>query len=150
MFLSPGARATSVQTSRRGTLHDARPGLTQSAASSAPPLPFFAAVTTARASMKSALLFLAGRAAGHGILTSPAPRTGAGLQGGTVIKLTSFNNARSVANEGCGGTLNNDPGFDQNVNEPENVYTPGQSLGVQWDITIPVSYTHLRAHETDS
>ena len=70
--------------------------------------------------------------AGHAVLTRPEPRLGTGLPGqGT--KLTPASDAKKVADRGCGGTDNADPGIVQ----PEVVYINGSTIAVQWSLTIP-------------
>jgi len=68
----------------------------------------------------------------HAVLTSPAPRPASGMQG-TGAKLQPFASALSLANGGCGGTTNGDPG----VRVPTQAFTPGQAITVTWDLTIP-------------
>eukprot|EP00966_Prymnesium_polylepis_P211532 4898484-Prymnesium_polylepis.1 len=46
---------------------------------------------------------------GHAVLTSPAPRSASGMQG-TGTKLPPFADAALLANGGCGGSANGDPG----------------------------------------
>ena len=70
--------------------------------------------------------------AGHAMQTSPAVRPG--LQGPPAgAKIQPFDTARATANAGCGGTLNRDPGLQQ----PTQAFTPGATVTVNWDLTIP-------------
>ena len=77
-----------------------------------------------------ALLCLAGGVDGHAILTAPTPRPN---QVGTGIKLQPFASAQQIANAGCGGVTNRDPG----VQTPVQAYTPGAPIQVSWQLTIP-------------
>ena len=67
----------------------------------------------------------------HAVLTEPVPRPNLELEPG--VKLQPFSAARTLANSGCGGTANSDPG----VRIPTRAYQPGQPLLVQWKLTIP-------------
>lgn len=51
-------------------------------------------------------------------------------------QLTPFSSAKSVADGGCGGAANNDPGVSLII-PPENVFTAGTSVPVRWRLTIP-------------
>jgi len=70
-------------------------------------------------------------------MTAPGvPRTMANAPTGA--KLTSFGDARSVADSGCGGQSNGDPGISRQLMEAANVaYKPGVLVTVGWDLTIP-------------
>ena len=81
---------------------------------------FLAAVFVARASVDA-----------HAILTSPVPR--AGTNTGTGIKLQPFADARTIANSGCGGISNKDPG----TTVPTTTYQSGATIEVEWKLTIP-------------
>ena len=48
-------------------------------------------------------------------------------------KLQPFANARALANAGCGGVENRDPG----VQRPTQTFRPGDTVEVQWSLTIP-------------
>ena len=78
------------------------------------------------------LLFLP-LASGHAILTSPTPRAGTNI--GTGVKLQPFSEAATLANQGCGGSANSDPGVTHQTTPP-TVFTPGQGINVQWTLTI--------------
>ena len=67
----------------------------------------------------------------HGILTTPAPRTGQDVSPG--VKLTAFAAAKTVADTSCGGAANNDPG----VQIPTVAFVPGATTTVGWQLTIP-------------
>jgi len=67
---------------------------------------------------------------GHAILVRPTPRPN---QVGTGNKLQPFGDARNVANRGCGGAANADPG----VQIPKTAYRPGEVVAVEWQLTIP-------------
>ena len=79
------------------------------------------------------LLFLP-LASGHAILTSPTPRAGTNIWTG--VKLQPFSEAATLANQGCGGSANSDPGVTHQTTPP-TVFTPGQGINVQWTLTIP-------------
>jgi len=81
---------------------------------------FLAAVFVARASVDA-----------HAILSSPIPR--AGTNTGTGIKLQPFADARTIANSGCGGISNKDPG----TTVPTTTYQSGATIEVEWKLTIP-------------
>jgi len=49
------------------------------------------------------------------------------------MKLTPFGDALSLANGGCGGSRNGDPG----VTVPTQSFAPGQTVTVSWSLTIP-------------
>jgi len=66
----------------------------------------------------------------HAYLKQPTPRSSIADPG---IGLPGFVNARSVANEGCGGAENADPG----IQRPKTVYRPGQDVLVQWKLAVP-------------
>jgi len=68
---------------------------------------------------------------GHAILSSPAPRPN--LDASPGVKLQPFASAKTLADAGCGGTANSDPG----VQRPTQAYTPGAQLAVSWQLTIP-------------
>ena len=89
-----------------------------------------------------ALLSLATHAAGHGIMVAPGdPRVMGGLPAG--VKLVPFEQAREVADAGCGGLENGDPGISLIKMEAANVaYQPDTLVTVSWELTIP--------HETDN
>ena len=70
-------------------------------------------------------------AAGHGILISPPARPNQDEPIGA--KLQPFANAKTVADVGCGGTANSDPG----VQRPTVAFTPGSTIEVDWQLTIP-------------
>ena len=78
-----------------------------------------------------ALLLVIARASSHAILTAPAPRPNLDISPG--IKLQPFANAKTIADAGCGGIQNNDPG----VQTPTIAYTPGVPVQVSWQLTIP-------------
>merc|ERR1719230_1102396 len=67
---------------------------------------------------------------GHAILTSPTPRPN---QVGSGIKLQPFASAKIVADAGCGGIANQDPG----VQIPQVAFLPGAAVPVSWQYTIP-------------
>ena len=77
------------------------------------------------------LLLLGARVDGHAIMTKPAPRPGTNT--GTGIKLQPFDEARTIANSGCGGRNNNDPG----TTTPLQTYRAGATVEVEWKLTIP-------------
>ena len=68
---------------------------------------------------------------GHAVMTLPAPREG--TQDGYGIKLSPFSDASNIANQGCGGIANRDPG----VQTPVQTYAAGATVQVQWKLTIP-------------
>lgn len=85
------------------------------------------------------LLCLAASVSGHAILeaigTNQYPQR-PGISGGTAgvgTKLTPFAQAASIANNGCGGPLNSDPG----VQQPTLAFSPGDSIQLSWKMTIP-------------
>lgn len=82
---------------------------------------------------------LLGAVAGHAVLTIPTARTHAG--GALGLKLTPADDAESVANQGCGGAPNGDPG----IQEPSSVLQAGSTAGVAWDVTIPHESSNLNA-----
>ena len=69
--------------------------------------------------------------AGHAILTIPEGQQSFIAPQG--VKLQPFNDARKVANRGCGGQ----EGGLGNVRIPQQVFIPGQPIQVQWQLTIP-------------
>ncbi len=69
---------------------------------------------------------------GHGVMYDPQPRNAVGMQG-TGAKLTPFGAALDLANNGCGGAANGDPG----VGRPTIAYRTGQQITVRWELTIP-------------
>jgi len=75
---------------------------------------------------------------GHAVLTSPAPRSASGMQG-TGTKLPPFADAALLANGGCGGSANGDPG----VQTPTVAFTPGAAVTVSWTLTIPHSADNI-------
>jgi len=77
------------------------------------------------------LLLRLGSVRPHAILTQPQARPGQATGVGT--KLTPFANAKTIADSGCGGSINNDPG----VQVPTQVFTPGATVTVSWQLTIP-------------
>ena len=77
------------------------------------------------------LALLAERAAAHAILTTPAPRPNLNIAPG--VKLQPFAQAKALADAGCGGLQNKDPG----VQRPTIAYTPGSPVQVSWQLTIP-------------
>ena len=74
---------------------------------------------------------LVDRASAHAIMTAPAPRPNLDVSPG--VKLQPFANAKTIADAGCGGLQNNDPG----VQTPAIAYTPGVPVQVSWQLTIP-------------
>ena len=69
---------------------------------------------------------------GHAVLVRPPGRPVGALPGqGT--KLTPFNDARFTANRGCGAP-DNPIG---NVQQPTLAFTPGASIPIEWELTIP-------------
>jgi len=79
-----------------------------------------------------ALAALVARTDGHAVLDRPPARP-LGLPTG--IKLTPFTEARSSANEGCGGPTNG--GINNVIAQPTAVFQPGEQIGVEWLVTIP-------------
>ena len=80
------------------------------------------------------LACLASPVTGHAILINPIPRTGTD-GGGQGNKLQPFGDAR---NANCGGANNGDePPFNAALRQPTVASTPGSSIGVQWELTIP-------------
>lgn len=73
---------------------------------------------------------LTAKVAAHAIMTNPEPRPNIVAPG---VKLQPFNNARQLANSGCGGIPNADPG----VQLPKLAFTPGARVQVDWQLTIP-------------
>ena len=76
---------------------------------------------------------------GHAIMYSPTPRSNVffGPPGSDLTsdgtKIPDFAMARFYANQGCGGSANQDPG----VEVPERAYLPGATIEVKWKLTIP-------------
>ena len=76
---------------------------------------------------------------GHAIMYSPTPRSNVffGPPGSDATsdgtKIPDFAMARFYANQGCGGSANQDPG----VELPERAYSPGETIEVKWKLTIP-------------
>jgi len=66
---------------------------------------------------------------GIGILVSPVPRPGSGG-----VLLPPFSNARSIANQGCGGSANSDIG----VTIPTQAFVQGSQLNVTWQLDLPL------------
>ncbi|KAL1508369.1 hypothetical protein AB1Y20_004479 [Prymnesium parvum] len=66
----------------------------------------------------------------HAVLTAPRPRLVLPDPG---IKLEPFSDARNLANRGCGGKTNEDPG----VQVPTVAYQPGKPVRIEWKLTIP-------------
>jgi hypothetical protein len=66
----------------------------------------------------------------HAIMTKPPPRPN---QQGTGVKLQPFADAKKLADAGCGGITNKDPG----VQRPTVAYRPGATVTVEWKLTIP-------------
>ena len=65
-----------------------------------------------------------------------------GISGGTAgvgIKRTPFADAASIANNGCGGPLNSDPG----VQQPTLAFQTGDQITLSWKMTIPHPNDHL-------
>ena len=79
-----------------------------------------------RLTLATLLCGLACRAAAHGILTSPAARPN--MNSGQGVKLTPFTSAKAIADVGCGGALNQDPG----VQTPTQAFAPGAPISVSW------------------
>ena len=77
-------------------------------------------------------LTLAG-AASHAILYSPEPRSNIIRDVSSGRKLQPLADARTIANAGCGGADNADPG----VEIPTVAFRPGDTITVQWKLTIP-------------
>ena len=95
--------------------------------------PFLRTATLMQSKMMRAawLLLLGARVDGHAIMTKPAPRPGTNT--GSGIKLQPFDDARTIANSGCGGRNNNDPG----TTTPLQTYQAGATVEVEWKLTIP-------------
>ena len=81
-------------------------------------------------------ILLIDRAIGHAVMTKPTPRNG--TQIGSGIKLTPFSAARTIANSGCGGPDNMDPG----TGKPVATYQSGASVQVEWKLTVPHPADH--------
>ena len=80
------------------------------------------------------LACLASPVTGHAIMINPTPRTGTD-GGGQGNKLQPFGDAR---NSNCGGANNGDPPpFNAALRQPTEAFTPGSSINVQWELTIP-------------
>lgn len=81
----------------------------------------------------SVMMALFHGAQGHAVMYSPQPRSNVvpGVSSG--FKLQPFASAQTIANAGCGGVENRDPG----VEIPKTVYRPGETISVQWKLTIP-------------
>ena len=82
------------------------------------------------------LCLLHERAFGHAIMYSPAPRSNVivdPINPSTGIKIPPYADAKLNADRGCGGATNRDPG----VEIPQVVYKPGETITVQWKLTIP-------------
>ena len=78
------------------------------------------------------LALLPGEVLSHGVLVSPRTREAAGMRGDGA-KLTPFFQAKDLADGGCGGVANGDPG----VGRPRQAFRPGSQIKVEWDLTIP-------------
>ena len=72
-------------------------------------------------------------AVSHAILYTPEPRSNIIREISQGKKLRPLADARNIANQGCGGADNDDPG----VEIPEVAYRPGETITVQWKLTIP-------------
>ena len=81
-------------------------------------------------------ILLIDHAIGHAVMTKPTPRNG--TQIGSGIKLTPFSAARTIANSGCGGPDNMDPG----TGKPVATYQSGASVQVEWKLTVPHPADH--------
>ena len=68
---------------------------------------------------------------GHAVMTKPIPR--AGTQIGSGVKLSPYENAKTIADGGCGGPDNKDPG----TTVPLATYQSGDQVQVEWKLTIP-------------
>ena len=88
---------------------------------------------------RALLVLIHAKVHGHAIMYSPKPRSNVyfGPPGTDAtsdgIKIPDFSMARFYANQGCGGSVNLDPG----VETPEQAYKPGDTIEVQWKLTIP-------------
>ena len=79
----------------------------------------------------SSLLLLIPLVSGHAIMTKPTPRPGTNT--GSGIKLQPFVDAQKIANAGCGGRNNYDPG----TTVPLQTYRAGATVEIEWKLTIP-------------
>ena len=87
-------------------------------------------LTQTHAAATLCLCALVGSVNGHAILVAPPARSN---QVGIGIKLQPFTDAKALADAGCGGVRNRDPG----VQIPQVAYLPGSTVTVTWQLTIP-------------
>lgn len=83
------------------------------------------------------VVVLVGDALGHAFLKTPAPRGGTPTLTAAVPKLTPFTGVAAVVNNpatGCGDITN---GIQATPGLPSATFTPGQTVPVEWTITIP-------------